>query len=206
MTRDSAPQPTPPDGGAGGWAAVAGPAAAGSTPTRLPRTHRDRLRRLEPTLHPLPWQTPSPRPGPGRNRPVPPVGRPDRQRPGPGPRVRPRCPRLPLPRGASPRPGRIAVPPPAAPARPGAPAPPRWDNSSPTWPWPGTSRPARKTRRSTPGCSCPSRYWRSTWAASTRCGLLVTEENEHLIPEQDLQAWHAAVARYHARNPPHPEG
>ncbi len=36
--------------------------------------------------------------------------------------------------------------------------------------------------------------------AFEQTGLLVTEDNQHLIPEQDLQAWHAAVADYNARN------
>jgi hypothetical protein len=40
--------------------------------------------------------------------------------------------------------------------------------------------------------------------AFEQTGLLVTEENEHLIPEQDLRVWHAAVARYRAGNPPPP--
>jgi hypothetical protein len=35
--------------------------------------------------------------------------------------------------------------------------------------------------------------------AFEQTGLLVTEDNQHLIPEQDLQSWYAAVARYHAR-------
>jgi hypothetical protein len=39
--------------------------------------------------------------------------------------------------------------------------------------------------------------------AFEQTGRLVTEDNQHLIPEHDLQAWHAAVARYKARpNPP----
>jgi hypothetical protein len=38
--------------------------------------------------------------------------------------------------------------------------------------------------------------------AFEQTGLLVTADNQHLIPEQDLQAWHAAVARYHARHQP----
>jgi hypothetical protein len=36
--------------------------------------------------------------------------------------------------------------------------------------------------------------------AFEQTGLLVTEDNEHLIPEEDLRAWSEAVARYHARN------
>jgi hypothetical protein len=39
--------------------------------------------------------------------------------------------------------------------------------------------------------------------AFEQTGQLVTEDNAHLIPEQDRRAWHAAVARYNAlRNPP----
>ena len=39
--------------------------------------------------------------------------------------------------------------------------------------------------------------------AFEQTGLLVSEDNQHLIPERDLQAWHAAVARYNAQhNPP----
>jgi hypothetical protein len=39
-------------------------------------------------------------------------------------------------------------------------------------------------------------------------GLLVSEDNQHLIPEDDLRTWQAAVARYRARQsssapPPH---
>jgi hypothetical protein len=36
--------------------------------------------------------------------------------------------------------------------------------------------------------------------AFEQTGLLVTEGNQHLIAEADLQAWHAAVAAYHARH------
>jgi SEC-C motif len=38
--------------------------------------------------------------------------------------------------------------------------------------------------------------------AFEQTGLLVTEDNQHLIPEQDLQAWQAAVAAYNARHHP----
>ena len=38
--------------------------------------------------------------------------------------------------------------------------------------------------------------------AFEQTGLLVTEDNQHLIPEQDLRAWQAAVARYHAQQAP----
>jgi hypothetical protein len=31
-------------------------------------------------------------------------------------------------------------------------------------------------------------------------GYLVSEDNQHLIPEHGLQAWYAAVARYNARH------
>jgi integron integrase len=41
--------------------------------------------------------------------------------------------------------------------------------------------------------------------AFEQTGLLVTEDNQHLIAEQDLQAWQAAVAEYRARHHP-PEG
>jgi hypothetical protein len=34
--------------------------------------------------------------------------------------------------------------------------------------------------------------------AFEQTGLLVTEDNQHLIPEQDLRAWYAAVAEYNA--------
>jgi hypothetical protein len=37
--------------------------------------------------------------------------------------------------------------------------------------------------------------------AFEKTGLLVTEENQHLIPTRDLQAWFAAVAEYRAQNP-----
>lgn len=40
--------------------------------------------------------------------------------------------------------------------------------------------------------------------AFEQTGLLVSTDNQHLIPEADLQAWHAAVADYRARNPPLP--
>jgi hypothetical protein len=40
--------------------------------------------------------------------------------------------------------------------------------------------------------------------AFEQTGLLVTEDNQHLIPALDLQAWHAAVAAYNARRPPSP--
>jgi hypothetical protein len=36
--------------------------------------------------------------------------------------------------------------------------------------------------------------------AFEQTGLLVTQENQHLIPEADLQAWHAAVAEHQARH------
>jgi hypothetical protein len=35
--------------------------------------------------------------------------------------------------------------------------------------------------------------------AFEQTGLLVTEDNQHLIAEQDLRAWEAAVADYRAR-------
>jgi hypothetical protein len=35
--------------------------------------------------------------------------------------------------------------------------------------------------------------------AFEQTGLLVTADNQHLIPEHDLRAWQAAVARYSAR-------
>ena len=35
--------------------------------------------------------------------------------------------------------------------------------------------------------------------AFEQTGLLVTEDNQHLIPEQDLHAWQAAVAQYNSR-------
>jgi hypothetical protein len=35
--------------------------------------------------------------------------------------------------------------------------------------------------------------------AFEQTGLLVTEDNQHLIPERDLEAWHTAVARYNAQ-------
>ena len=38
--------------------------------------------------------------------------------------------------------------------------------------------------------------------ALEQTGLLVTADNQHLLPERDLQAWYAAVAAYHARPPP----
>ena len=39
--------------------------------------------------------------------------------------------------------------------------------------------------------------------AFEQTGLLVTEDNQHLLPDKDVQAWYAAVAEYHARqNPP----
>jgi hypothetical protein len=36
--------------------------------------------------------------------------------------------------------------------------------------------------------------------AFEQTGLLVTEDNQHLIPEQDLQAWQAAVTRYNSQH------
>jgi hypothetical protein len=33
-------------------------------------------------------------------------------------------------------------------------------------------------------------------------GLLVSDDNQHLIAERDLQAWHDAVARFRARHGP----
>jgi hypothetical protein len=36
--------------------------------------------------------------------------------------------------------------------------------------------------------------------AFVQTGLLVTEDNQHLIAEADLRAWHAAVADYRARH------
>ena len=38
--------------------------------------------------------------------------------------------------------------------------------------------------------------------AFEQTGLLVTEDNQHLIPDKDLRAWQAAVAEYHARHHP----
>jgi hypothetical protein len=38
--------------------------------------------------------------------------------------------------------------------------------------------------------------------AFEQTGLLVTEDNQHLIPERDLQAWQTAVGEYHARHRP----
>jgi hypothetical protein len=39
--------------------------------------------------------------------------------------------------------------------------------------------------------------------AFEQTGLLVTEDNQHLIAEQDLRTWEAAVADYRAnRTPP----
>src|SRR5262249_19767340 len=39
--------------------------------------------------------------------------------------------------------------------------------------------------------------------AFEQTGLLVTADNEHLIPEHDLHGWRAAAARYNAQhNPP----
>jgi hypothetical protein len=35
--------------------------------------------------------------------------------------------------------------------------------------------------------------------AFEQTGLLVTEDNQHVIAEKDLQAWHAAVAQYQAQ-------
>jgi hypothetical protein len=40
--------------------------------------------------------------------------------------------------------------------------------------------------------------------AVEQTGLLVTEDNQHLIPAKDLQAWQAAVAEYNARHHPPP--
>jgi hypothetical protein len=37
--------------------------------------------------------------------------------------------------------------------------------------------------------------------AFEQTGLLVTADNQHLIPERDLQAWQAAVAAFRARPP-----
>jgi hypothetical protein len=36
--------------------------------------------------------------------------------------------------------------------------------------------------------------------AFEQTGLLVTEDNQHLIPEQDLHAWQAAIDRYHSQH------
>jgi hypothetical protein len=41
--------------------------------------------------------------------------------------------------------------------------------------------------------------------AFEQTGLLVTEDNQHLIAEPDLQAWQAAVAEYQARHQAPPE-
>jgi hypothetical protein len=38
--------------------------------------------------------------------------------------------------------------------------------------------------------------------AFEQTGLLVTEDNQHRIPANDLQAWLAAVADYHTRHKP----
>ena len=38
--------------------------------------------------------------------------------------------------------------------------------------------------------------------AFEQTGLLVTEDNQHLIPDKDLRAWQAAVAEYNARHHP----
>ena len=40
--------------------------------------------------------------------------------------------------------------------------------------------------------------------AFEKTGLLVSEDNQHLIAEKDLQEWHAAVAEYHERQEPPP--
>jgi hypothetical protein len=40
--------------------------------------------------------------------------------------------------------------------------------------------------------------------AFEKTGLIVTEENEHLIPQKDLEEWYAAVAEYNAQHPPPP--
>jgi integron integrase len=40
--------------------------------------------------------------------------------------------------------------------------------------------------------------------AFEQTGLLVTEDNQHLIPDHDLRAWQAAVAQYNARHRPPP--
>jgi hypothetical protein len=36
--------------------------------------------------------------------------------------------------------------------------------------------------------------------AFEQTGLLVSADNQHLIPEQDLRAWQAAIARYNSRH------
>jgi hypothetical protein len=38
--------------------------------------------------------------------------------------------------------------------------------------------------------------------AFEQTGLLVTEDNQHLIADRDLAAWHAAVAAYRGRQAP----
>jgi hypothetical protein len=40
--------------------------------------------------------------------------------------------------------------------------------------------------------------------AFEQTGLLVTEDNQHLIPDTDLRAWQAAVDAYNARHRPPP--
>jgi hypothetical protein len=40
--------------------------------------------------------------------------------------------------------------------------------------------------------------------AFEQTGLLVSEDNRHKIPDNDLQAWEAAVADYRRRHPPQP--
>jgi hypothetical protein len=40
--------------------------------------------------------------------------------------------------------------------------------------------------------------------AFEQTGLLVSEDNRHLIPDNDLQAWDDAVADYRRRHPPQP--
>jgi hypothetical protein len=37
--------------------------------------------------------------------------------------------------------------------------------------------------------------------AFEKTGLLVTEDNQQLIPEKDLQTWFSAVAKYRTQNP-----
>ena len=36
--------------------------------------------------------------------------------------------------------------------------------------------------------------------AFEKTGLLVTEENQHLLPEKDLAEWEAAIDEYEARH------
>jgi hypothetical protein len=40
--------------------------------------------------------------------------------------------------------------------------------------------------------------------AFEQTGLLVTEDNQHLIPEKHLRAWQAAIAEYNAQHDPNP--